>query len=515
MGPGRPSSLIPVRDAAFEALVAVGAAAVEPLCRRALQADAQLGLKDLAGEALRRIGSPAAVAPITDHVLRWKEIANDQELLVWMNVLNGIGGNEAERALQRIQRHVEELTREPTDEEIAAAELDTVRLPEAEAAPGEVDPRDGIYALVLVKALEGAKPLTIHLDRKGGAFRYAFATAERFNKMPHDVDVSGLKFEGDTLRGPVRVTVNPDNWNPRDGKPVSCRYTLEATVSGADIRGTFKGVYGAAAASGGLWGLLQNRPRLPDPAWFHLRLEDALDGIDGPSYHHRAHASFTLMAGAAYDGQITEYRQRVPISHSVGWEGSVESIEATITDGALSATVNTIIRSARGPSISWGPHAFVLDGHLIGKVAAGRHKTLIEGTHVKSRGFIGTVEAAPEPDMTLADCQGGLVLEGALDGGEPLSIPLDREGGVFKPLLILVRDSLAALDLSDLRVEHRIINGKARLAFRSPKDGRRLTCVYTIEADARHSRVTGRFKGMYREMAVSGTVWGSVRPRRE
>jgi hypothetical protein len=505
--PKAPRDLAPVGGAAMDALVSLGPAAVEPLCRRALGADAGLSVKIVAAEALERIASGAAVPHVTQYVLGWKKLRGRGELALWENLLRAIGGEEAERALAAIDAHVEAITPKPTDAEIAAALLSEVRLapPAAAAKP---DPAEGIYALVLVNALPGGRPLVVHLDCERGRIAAALATSPTFNKSSHDVDASGLRPGDGRLAGTVNVTVHPDAWVPADGKPIFCAYTIDAAVAGCGVRGTFEGTCGQEVR-GGVWGLLQDRGERPEPARFHLRLEDALGGTVRASYHHRAHASFTLMGGKSYDGRFTEQDQTVPLRHFVGWSGTVRDVDVAFDGRRLTGTIHALVQSARSRSIRCGRHSFTLDGLVIGKVAAGQFRAHVEGSYVKTRRFVGIAAPAVRPEVELRHCQLALVMRNALMD-RPLTVRLHVRHGAIREAFTVVGNARCGMDASALTLKGRTLRGELKAAVRLPGSTTPLWCTYRLEADARHPGVSGSYRGTCGQTAVGGTVSGAL-----
>jgi acetyl esterase/lipase len=105
------------------------------------------------------------------------------------------------------------------------------------------------YRLRLEGAVERTKPLDVYVSLRGSRGAEAFARTPTWSKARHDVDGSSLSLVAGTLRGPITVTLRPDAWTPKDGKPITAQYTLSAPLicGGA---GTYQGRFGGEAVRG-------------------------------------------------------------------------------------------------------------------------------------------------------------------------------------------------------------------------------------------------------------------------
>lgn len=87
-------------------------------------------------------------------------------------------------------------------------------------------------------AMQGGGPIYMTLSLGRGEI-HGFCYAPAYNHQPHKVDATGLRLEGDTISGPMGVTLFPDVY--KGGEPFNIRYRFEAKVRGGDILGTFEG----------------------------------------------------------------------------------------------------------------------------------------------------------------------------------------------------------------------------------------------------------------------------------
>ncbi len=503
--PHASKALRSVREGALAALVAVGDPAVEPVLDWAGgEEDGGPARRRLAGAILRRIDTPAVVAAITRHVFD-KDTGPDDEELAWgASVLAGIGSDEAEEVRGRITRLVGQRHAAASEARLDA-QVEALRLTAGRSRPPE-DPSDAVLGLVLAGALPGGKPLTVHLDVRDGRVEGAFGTALTFNLAPHDVDASGLAVADGRADGTLDVTIQPDPYVPRDGRPIACVYEIQAGVKAGAAKGSFSGGCGGRPVSGEVRGLAQARPAKPDPAWFHLLLED---GMTGPqfSYHHRAYVSFTLHGDTTFDGRITEFDQRIPIQTSLAWNGLVEDVKVRFTGDRLTGSVHAVVTSSRDGRVKLGRHTFPLEGLVIGRFTAGRFKTVIEGTFIKAGRFVGEVRPADAAATDFGNRQLLLELEDGLGNGRALRFAMTRRGGRFHPFFLLVDGVPADVDVSGLGLRGRTVSGTLRIALPT-RDGGRTRCVYELEADVRHSRITGGYEGKHGEQAVGGSITG-------
>ncbi len=118
------------------------------------------------------------------------------------------------------------------------------------------DPANAAYRIELANALPGQKTLTIYAVYEGGVGKRAFGLARQHNAVSHKVDLAGVKLDGRSLKGDLKVVVMPDHWVPRDGKPVNATYRIDVTVRDAELAGTFKGRFGDLAVEGAVTGTI-------------------------------------------------------------------------------------------------------------------------------------------------------------------------------------------------------------------------------------------------------------------
>jgi hypothetical protein len=360
-----------------------------------------------------------------------------------------------------------------------------------------------IWVLTLHNAIEGGKALTIHLDP---ASRQAIGVAHAFNHQPQDVDASAFKIDGPALSGQLKVTLNPDSWTPKDGKPIPCLYTIEATMRGV-VGGVFKGTCGEAEVSGDVTGRAEPAPAKKSPARFELKMENAVPLATGTaSWHNRAVASFTVA-----DGRALAARFASPGTTYADFSATVPSCDFTFDGSTLKGTLTAAVKSSKLTDTL----QFALDGRAVGGVAAGRFTRSIAGKEAGGGLFLGSVEhvAGLEP----ADAIYTLVLDGAVAGDKALRLHLDRRGGRFAAGLGFApafNHECHDADPAGLTLDGGSLRGVAKVTIQPdpyvPRDGKAIACAYALDVTLKHGAITGTFKGTCGPDPVSGTAAGEI-----
>jgi hypothetical protein len=392
----------------------------------------------------------------------------------------------------------------------------TAGVPDAVEPAGVAAASDGVYVLELVSAVDGARPLTVYLDRRGGAARQAFATALTFNRAPHEVDASRLKIAGETIAGRLKVTIRPDAYVPADGKNIPCLYTIQARRKGESISGTFEGRFGESDVSGSVTGRRRRRAARPDPARFELALEGAIagEGRRGAS-KRRALIRLVTKAGRAVGGSMTATGSP---TYAV-WTGRVVGADVRFTGEALTGTIRAAVTSGGRDDAPAGLYSYAVDARVIAGVVAGQFAAALDGRPLGRSTLLGT--AAPLAGLKADDAHYVLSLHGALGGGKMLRIHLDCRGGAFphgfgfSPTFNRERHDV---DASALRVRDGMLTGAVKVTINPdpwvPPDHEGVSCTYAIRAAVEEAAVTGTFEGAFGDDKVRGAVDGDLRARR-
>ncbi len=195
---------------------------------------------------------------------------------------------------------------------------------------GAPDPTDAILVLTLQGAVPPHNHMNLYLSLAGGKIAHGYGATPNFNNATHDLDLSGLRFDGSRLAGRLGVTVQPDPWVPRDHKPVPCSYELSVNLADGEAAGEFTGRFGATAAKGHIEGGLDARPSLEGLTAVTLKVEDGLFGAE--PWQNRAFLSMTVVDGKVTGGRVwnnhTDLKGEV-LGGTLGWAD--EKVRGTVT----------------------------------------------------------------------------------------------------------------------------------------------------------------------------------------
>jgi hypothetical protein len=245
------------------------------------------------------------------------------------------------------------------------------------------DPREAFWCIELHGAAPDGRPVWIHVDSAQATFGEGLAFAPLFNHETHDVDTSGLELEGNRLSGRIGVTIHPDPYVPKDGKPIACEYSLEASLQGGGITGTFHGAFGSENVEGSIAGEYLPRPDGMDPVKLSLKMEQGVTG--GAPWHNRCYLGLTLKNGRLLSGSFT--------NNKGGWEGRLDTADLRIEEGSLKGTIHCTVESGR---VKTGTYEFRLDGVIVGSFLKGTYRTRLADRPVRDGRFMGKIEPAPE-----------------------------------------------------------------------------------------------------------------------
>lgn len=243
----------------------------------------------------------------------------------------------------------------------------------------DLSPGDCIYYMVLDNAVMETKQLMLHIPCRKGVFGSGVGFAGRFNHTYHDVDASGLRLEGDSLRGDLKITLNPDPYVPPDGKPVPCEYAIDTKVADACVSGTFSGRFRDTEVADAVTGELSELPPVPRNMRVNVKLDDGACG--GAPWFRRCYVGFEARDGKAEGGGIS--------NNKGGFKGTLKGSEVEFDGLTFKAVIRALID--RG-SVNKGNYTFHLDGRAVGNDVFGKVDTELNG-EMRKRGtaFMGSV----------------------------------------------------------------------------------------------------------------------------
>jgi len=218
-----------------------------------------------------------------------------------------------------------------------------------------------------------ALQLMVSVPCIGGKFGAGVAYAAAWNHVFHDVDASGLKLDGNSVAGELKVTMNPDPYMPPDHKGVSATYRIDAKISdGRIVGGTYTGLFKDRTVSGSVFGELMDQPPVPEPVGVNFKLEDGVN--DGSPWHRRTWINFVATKGHAETGGM--------FNNKGGWKGTFKKAEVKFDAAAFTATVDGTVDETKGVLI--GAYTFKLTGRVVGAELIGICDTYRDGKLTKS-----------------------------------------------------------------------------------------------------------------------------------
>jgi hypothetical protein len=209
----------------------------------------------------------------------------------------------------------------------------------------------------------GGKPLTLHLAMRDGKVLRAFGMGE-FNKALHDVDASALAITEDSLKGPVKVTINADQWVPVGGKSIECQFDLDMAVKGGKLGGTYTGKRGSDEVSGMAMGTIQMPAAAIRAATINLELER---GLNGEVNYSRVFLTISVADGKVKEVKAAGHDKRFP-----KWKAKVIDQKLTVTPESLTGEVTIEVSNVLAiAGDAGGTYTYTLDGKVIGPKIAG------------------------------------------------------------------------------------------------------------------------------------------------
>jgi hypothetical protein len=390
----------------------------------------------------------------------------------------------------------------------------TARAAEAQDAAGEV------IVLTLDDAVEQGKALRLHMDVTGARIHAAFATGG--NAVLHDVDTAGLTIDRGRIGGHVKVTINPDNYMPADGQPVSCRYTLTASMTEGGIAGEYEGSYGEAARKGMVAGAVTPRPDYAQSFRLRARFFGALHRLyaaRGPNWKYALDMNLICRMD---QGRAVRPRFETIVPDYRRYSAIVEQVDLTIRGNEFRGVFRARVDyGGQGASKHFREpvelHAYTLRGTVIGDVVGGTYDVKVGDDHTGTNlRFAGSLDFSlpPAPTQSLAFIR----LHDAMKEGPVLLHLSLADDGLINGLAYAsgYNHQPHTVDASGLTLSDNTLRGKVTVsivpdAYKPPE---RFTLAYELDVRIEDDAITGSFTGNDRGSAVKGAVTGDLRAKR-
>ncbi len=382
---------------------------------------------------------------------------------------------------------------------------------------------DGDWVLRFADALGEGKDLEIYAAFDDGEPLAAFGLTPKYNKGVHDVSLTKLASGDGKLTGPLRVTINPDKWVPKDGKPVDCAIELAAKLSGDALSGTFSGTRGEQEISGRLTGKPAASASSGKPQRYRLRLYQAMRSLapargfkgSNTGYALDQTLMFTLdgdeARAALFENVVPDYRRYSAVVDAISAKrnGPHLRVTAKITTDTGEQGKKSVPRVEQ---FTYRLKGLCIAGRCVGTYAAGNQR--FTDTDVR---FWGAVEPLDPPDP--GEALAFLRLHDAMRNHWPvllylsLSDPDHLHGYAYASGY---NHQVHSVDASGLRRRNGKLTGSLHVeiapdCYRKPE---KVTLRYEIDAeiDADDGVVTGTFTGSDNALETAGAVTGELRP---
>jgi hypothetical protein len=232
---------------------------------------------------------------------------------------------------------------------------------------GAPDPGDALYRVTLHRAIPKHNHLNVLFTVREGKILGGFGVSPHFNNAIHGVDFSAVRLESGRLAGPMRVTITPDAWVPRDHKPVPCGYELDAEIVDGELMGRFTGQFGATEVTGSIEGATDPKPAIKQVSKMTLKVENGVFGRAFITMHYE-------------NGELGE--SHIWNNHDRGMKGSVDEADLDCSDERIRGTLS--LRTGRSQG-ELPAYTCKVDGVLVGTMGAGTADTATaEGRRKKS-----------------------------------------------------------------------------------------------------------------------------------
>jgi len=238
----------------------------------------------------------------------------------------------------------------------------------------------------------GTKPLYLYGREDGGKWIVAVGSSrdpakqggKTYNRSWYCADLSGVPIKDGKMKGRFTLHITPDLWVPRDHKPYTMEFDIDAAVDGA---GEMSGKYRIAAINstdvttkdlgraGRVTGKASddNQPNLPDSVTFECNMQSSLVGGD-PTYGGRCMVLLLGLEGGKLTSTIHgQLSQKFAVHGKEGF---------TFKGNVAAADRNRIKAHITVPSTTLDMvpcrYIFDLDGGYLGTVMVGVYKLTVE-----------------------------------------------------------------------------------------------------------------------------------------
>ncbi|MCC5828074.1 MAG: PQQ-binding-like beta-propeller repeat protein [Phycisphaeraceae bacterium] len=328
------------------------------------------------------------------------------------------------------------------------------------------------YTVTLTEALPGDRDLVLHLGHDDGGFGHAWAGLPDGKQLWNKVDASGLRVEGNRLRGEVRSQVQL----PGDEHLTDMIHELDMAIEGREAAGRYSGWYGIRGQhmvimtdslevsredlryftygekyEGRVEGSIVHRAA--DTSEFQLELNLGSVLIGGPADRfRRVGLNMRVRDGALRGGEVfgTDL-------HEGSWRAEIRRTDLKIGDQRIRGEVEIEVESSDASGITEfgddpippgyrghvksGTYTFILDGRMQGNTVVGtlRSKYHHLDVPIPANNFSGTIETLIQRPIHTGNAIYVIRLRRAIENTEDLVLQLDRSEGKWSDAFAIGR----------------------------------------------------------------------------
>lgn len=376
--------------------------------------------------------------------------------------------------------------------------------------PGEVACALTLRKAVIANAAHG-QDLDVSLDIRGGKVVGAFAHAPRFNKMPAELDTTGLALAGGQLTGKLKVTIGWDGWMPTTGKAFSDEYTIDAGLADGQVDGKWRSNGAGTNTEGVVAGTFA--PRASDTDLIRLTLACA-NAVD----HHGKMGGRGLRTVITLQGGRAVGVRSIPAGSIADVACSMETpkYDLTLSGGKLTGSYEVKITpqevSAQNPA---QVYSYQVQGVVIGDGAGGTMAVARNGDALpETARFIATARRGPPPPM--GDCTYKMTLHHALGQGKFIDVYLASTGGKITGGFASspnFNNAMHIVEASRLTIGEGKVAGDLGVTVLPdswiPPDHKPIPCVFALDCAVANGEIAGGFKGKAGGNAAEGALEGA------
>ncbi|MFC1462137.1 hypothetical protein ACFLQU_00895 [Verrucomicrobiota bacterium] len=391
------------------------------------------------------------------------------------------------------------------------------------------------WSLLLKNALGEGKDISLFLASGKDGIEGAFGQARRFNKMPHVVDASSVKIDGDRLTGTVNITIPFDGWIPINHKPMHVTVTLDATADGNGVRGAydlvtvkkepekpvptfakkrFKSKAAAAAPSvtveeGDLAG---SRSKPMEPGQVCRLILNCRDTVRGSA---KARKGQGIGVALSFKDSRSFAARMIPYGSitDVAFTSTAEKHDLKFDGQRLAGTLTAFVRG-KEKSDDFTKYDLAFNGLAIGSDVDGQVEITRDGESLGKKPFSGGLTTAVADPR---DALYSMTLHRSIPKHNHLNVKFTvRDGKILGGFAVSphFNNAIHAVDFSKVEFDGKSLSGALALTINPdnwiPTDHKPVPCLYNLDVKIVDGELMGKFTGKFRDTDVAGHAEGST-----